>query len=73
MAMPVTAQNRKRGMSFIRIPPFFGRNKKISQNKLTVTTTRIRFSPKGRISDGDIVFTTLKLIPNNKLAAINAV
>jgi hypothetical protein len=43
-----------------------------SQKRKTVTPTRIRFKPKGFISEGEIYFTILKLIPNKRLAVSTA-
>ena len=73
MAIPVMAQRKKRGTSFFRIIPFEGRNKNKSQNKPVATSTRIRFKPKGKISEGEISLTMLKLTPNKKLAVSRAI
>jgi hypothetical protein len=73
MAMPVTAQSRKRGISFFKIFPLTGLNKNNNQNRPVATKTLIRFKPKGKMSDGEISLTMLKLTPNKKLAVSRAI
>jgi deoxyribose-phosphate aldolase len=72
MATPVIAHNKNLGKSFFSIRIRVGLNKNISQNNTAVTKARTRFKAAGAISSGEMIFTMLKLMPNNRFAVSTA-